>query len=53
VQDDVVADGHVLADQQREAGIGVAGRIVLDVGALADLDPLIVTAQHRAEPDGG
>ena len=28
-------------------------RIVLHVGAFADLDPLIVAAQHRAEPDAG
>ena len=33
--------------------IGVAGAIVLDVGALAELDPFVVAAQHRAEPDAG
>src|SRR4051812_47202633 len=31
----------------------MAGRIVLHVGILADLDPLIVAAQHRAEPYAG
>ena len=36
-----------------KAGIGVAGGIVLHVGAFADLDPLIVAAQHRAEPHAG
>ena len=51
VQDHVMADRAVPADRQREAAVGVAGRIVLHVGAFADLDPFIVAAQHRAEPD--
>src|SRR5262249_27413060 len=33
VQDGVVADGAVLSDRERKAGIGMAGAIVLDVGA--------------------
>src|SRR5439155_26571865 len=53
VQDDLVADGSVLADRERKAAVGVAGRIVLHVGAFADLDPLVVAAQHRAEPHAG
>ena len=53
VQDDIVADGAVVADRQRKAAVGVAGAIVLHVGAFADLDPLIVAAQHRAEPHAG
>src|SRR4029450_9509603 len=53
VQDDVVADGDVLADGERVTGVGVTGRIVLNVGALAELDPLIIATQDRAEPDGG
>src|SRR4051794_37359735 len=40
VQDHVVADRAVAADRQRKAGVGVAGAIVLHVGAFADLDPL-------------
>ena len=51
VQDDVVTDRAVLADGQRKSLVGVAGRVVLHIGALADLDPLIVAAQDRAEPD--
>ncbi len=43
----------IRSDRQRKAHVGVAGRIVLDVGAFADLDPFIVTAQHRAEPHAG
>ena len=50
VQDDVVADRAILSDYQRKAGIGMAGRIVLNVGILADLDPFVVAAQHRPEP---
>src|SRR2546423_6153443 len=50
VQDHIVADRAVAADRERKAGVGVAGGIVLHVGALADLDPLIVAAQHPAEP---
>src|SRR5260221_5052238 len=53
MQDDVVADRAVLADRERKAAVGMAGRIVLHIGAFADLDPLIVAAQHRAEPDAG
>jgi hypothetical protein len=50
VQDDVVTNRAVLPDRQRKTPIGVAGRIVLHVGVLTDLDPLVVAAEHRAEP---
>src|SRR5262249_17017981 len=53
VQNDVMADGAVLADNKRKAEIGGTGRTILNIGALADLDPFIVAAQHRAEPDAG
>ena len=53
VQHDVVADHAIGADGQRKAGIGVQRGIVLDLRALAELDPLVVAAQHRAEPDAG
>ena len=33
--------------------IGMERRVVLDLRALAELDPFIVAAQHRAEPDAG
>ena len=48
VQHDPVADGDVAADDQREAGVGVQGAAVLDVGALADLDRLGVGARATA-----
>jgi len=51
VQDHVVADRAILSDRQRKATIGVTGRIVLHIGIFADLDPLVVAAQYRAEPD--
>ena len=44
-------DRAVFSDLQGEARVGVAGRIVLHVRTFADLDPFIVAAQHRAEPD--
>src|SRR6266540_3955133 len=53
VHDHIVADRAVAADRERKAGVGVAGGIVLHVGAFADLDPFIVAAQHRAEPHAG
>src|SRR5262249_12219690 len=47
MQYDLMPDGAVLADVERKAGIDMAGRVVLDVGALTDVDPVIVPAQHR------
>src|SRR5262249_44581781 len=53
VQHDVVADDAVRPDREREPGIGMQGAIVLYLRALAELDPFVVAAQHRAEPDAG
>src|SRR5579862_3395562 len=53
MQNDVVADHAILPDGEREAGIGVERRIVLDLRALAELVPFVVAAQHRAEPHTG
>ena len=53
VQDHIMADDAVLADLEGKARIGVQHRVVLDLGALAQLDPLVVPAQHRVEPDAG
>src|SRR5262245_14635792 len=53
VQHDVVADDAIGADHQGKAGIGVQRGIVLHLAALADLDPFVVAAQDRAEPNAG
>src|SRR5258705_2257482 len=50
VQDEVVTDGAVLTDRQRKTHVGVAGRLLLQIGIFADFNPLIVAGQHRAEP---
>ena len=42
-----------VADLERKARIGVQRGVVLDLRALAELDPFVVTAQHRVEPDAG
>ncbi|EVT82979.1 hypothetical protein Z046_31235 [Pseudomonas aeruginosa VRFPA09] len=53
MQHGVVADGDALAEGQRIAHVGVHHRAVLDVAVLADMDQLVVAAQHRAKPDAG
>src|SRR5262249_46193487 len=53
MEDDIVADHAVRPDRQRKAWIGVQSGIVLDLRALPELDPFVVTTQHRAEPDTG
>ena len=53
VQDDPVADGHPLADGARHAGVGVDHRQVLDIGLVADRDPVGVAAQDGVVPDAG
>ena len=53
VQHHVVADDAIRADLEGKAGIGMQHRVVLDLRALAELDPLVVAAQHRVEPDAG
>ena len=50
---DLVAHGHVLAQRQREADVGVQHAAVLHVAARAERDRLVVAAQHGAEPDAG
>src|SRR5262249_26477410 len=50
VQHHVVTDHAAAADRKRKTRIGMQRRVVLDLGALADLDPLIVAAQHSAPP---
>ena len=60
VQGDVVADGHFVADQQRVA-VGVKGpgvgdmqhAAVLHAAALADPDPVHVSAHHGHRPHRG
>ena len=58
VEHDLVADGHFVADQQREAvrverpGVGdVQNTAVLHAGARADADAVHVAANHRQRPD--
>src|SRR6267143_1484202 len=54
VQDHAVTDGDARADPGSEALVGdVDDRQVLDVGLLADLDPLLLAAHHAAVPDAG
>ncbi len=53
MNDDAMADGDALADFHRLAGIGMDDALVLHIGIFADGDPVIVAAQHRAEPDAG
>ncbi len=59
MQHDLVGDGHVVADQQREPlgvegpGVGdVQHAAVLHAGALADADAVHVAADHGQWPDG-
>src|SRR2546423_2085392 len=54
VQDHAVAHRDARADPGAEALVGhVDDRQVLDVGLLADLDPLLLAAHHAAVPDAG
>jgi hypothetical protein len=53
VKHDVMADGHVLADGQRRAHVGVHHGAILHIAVLADVDQLVVATQHGAEPDVG
>ena len=46
-----VADRDVAADDEGKPGIDVHDHALLDIGAIADADRLVVTAQSRAEPD--
>lgn len=51
VNDGVVADGDVAADDIRHAGVAVDGGVVLDVGAVADSDGGNVPTDRRPVPD--
>src|SRR6266704_2646219 len=54
VQDHAVPDRDARADAGPEPLVGdVDDREVLDVGLLADLDPLLLAAHHAAVPDAG
>ncbi|MOA23239.1 hypothetical protein D3C78_1438470 [compost metagenome] len=53
MQVDLVADGDALADGQRPAHVGVQHAAVLHVAVLADVDQLVVAAQHGAKPHTG
>src|SRR6476661_10588751 len=53
MQDHVVSDRAILSDGQWKAHVGMAGCVILHIGVFADLDPLVVAAQHRAEPNAG
>jgi len=46
-----VADAGVLFDQSRQIFGAMDDRVVLDVGALPDLDRRLIASQHRAEPN--
>src|SRR5262245_58173964 len=51
MQDGLVADRAIAPDRQWRPHVGVKHAAVRDVAAFADMDELIVAAQHRAEPD--
>src|SRR6516165_10861554 len=53
MQDNIMTDHAIRPDRHREAGIGVQSGIVLNLRALAELDPFVVAAQDRAKPDAG
>ncbi len=51
VQHDFVSYGDVVADGQRQSGVGVQHAAVLNVAAFANFDPVIVAAQHAIKLD--
>src|SRR5690606_6433489 len=51
VQHDLVADGDMGADSHGKAVIGVQDGAILDVGAFADDDGIVVAANDHVEPD--
>ena len=53
MQHHLVTDGHVPADVERKAGVGVEDGAFLDVARLADADRLVVAAGDGAEPEAG
>ena len=48
-----MADHAVGPDHDRKTRVGVERRIVLNLAALAELDPFVVATEHRPEPDAG
>ena len=48
-----MADDAIRPDRHRKSGIGMQGRVVLNLRPLAELDPLVVAAQHGVKPDAG
>jgi hypothetical protein len=53
MEDSAMADGASSLHRERIARIGVEHAIVLDIAALANVDPLFVATQNRAIPDIG
>ena len=53
MHDGMMTNGAALADVDRCARIGVQHCAFLDIGFIADLDGLIVTAKHGTKPDPG
>jgi hypothetical protein len=47
----VVTDGAPRTDTEGEARVCMKGAIILNVRALTDLDPLIVSTKHSAKPN--
>src|SRR4029077_9928508 len=50
MDDRAMAHRHIRAQGQGNAGVGMQHAKILDIGVLADADPVIVTAQHASEP---
>src|SRR6188768_4435870 len=46
-----MADGYVVREDRRNAGICVNDRAVLHVAAVTHNEPLVVAAKHAVEPD--
>src|SRR5690606_37287572 len=53
MQHDFVADRDVLADFHRHARIHVQHRVFLHIAVVADLDDIVIRADHHAKPDTG
>src|SRR5438270_3411496 len=53
MQHHVMADDAIVADREGKPGISMKRGIVLDLRALAELDPFVVATQNRAEPHAG
>jgi hypothetical protein len=51
MNDDAMANRDAAANMHRLSRIGVNDAMILHVRVLAHSDPVIVTAQHSAEPD--